>query len=395
MKVLVICPGISGNNINMQPWVYIIEICKHLKNKGLLVEIATDKPLSKDSICGIKSSYIRSFSCFPFRPNKKLLSHITTINPDLLLWNTGYGSFLYSNLPGCKIPMVSIFTSPLYKFSTLLSLPINAYINEFEHVVTHLANTFISRLLRLKKINNFCLHITMNKTTKSNLLSLGIPEESIHTIPPGVGKEYLESSETLFTREDLGIDSNCFIVTYMGGPLLIRGIDLAVKGFSHFSKSFCKNAVLIILSRGKMRDSLRRLISNHEHIILIERLLTPEEISSYIKISNVVLLPFRIIPSDSPLAIYESLSLGIPVVGTYSQDILVGDTGLNVHIRERDITDALFKIYKDKLVVIKSSRNWETACHEVYGLLSDRFTLLEPDAANKNTTSNPLFTNKG
>jgi glycosyltransferase involved in cell wall biosynthesis len=83
-----------------------------------------------------------------------------------------------------------------------------------------------------------------------------------------------------------------------------------------------RNARLVVLARGASQqqcdDILNELRSTESdtNISIVGGWLTKEQVLSYIELSDVVTLPFVLVPSDIPVAVLEALARGKPVVAS-------------------------------------------------------------------------------
>jgi glycosyltransferase involved in cell wall biosynthesis len=152
------------------------------------------------------------------------------------------------------------------------------------------------------------LHSTIEKTCTSN------PE-----------------NECLPSRRSWGFRDNEFIVTYFGSPCTLRGTDTAILSMQKVV-SVRSNVKLLLLSRRKNTDALggnshlkneedylRKLIRQRgldANVKVSSGVMSRNQLNDLLLISNVIVLPFKIVFSEPPLSLLEAMNLGKAVVTT-------------------------------------------------------------------------------
>ena len=193
---------------------------------------------------------------------------------------------------------------------------------------------------------------------KKRLVEYGVHEEKIHVLPVGFDiKEFTSGldDEPNNVRGKLGLTTEDFVITYFGSPFTIRGTETLIRSV-YILKKRLKKLRCIILSRtdsflerkeNEYLSSLINRFSLSDVIHLITGVLSRDQVKKYISASDIVVLPFKIVQSEPPLSILESMALGKPVITTLTcglHELVTPDRGLLV--KPNDVKDLALAIYK-------------------------------------------------
>ena len=352
MRIAVVAHNYRIENLSLQPWRYLYEMVKGFVAFNCEVTVITDgyPQLPKSSfIENVPIVHLRHVKHFPPSNFDNVIKTVRSINPDIVLWLMGLTSFfqkrLYERL-GCNI--VALVGSPVYPAQELLmNLSITDAFRNVKQLMTPLAETFTSRCLIRDTFNLDSIKavVTMSQRNKENLRRIGVKSDKLITIPVGADPFFLRlpSSADVSKARDRasGGNNNCFLITFFGPPLTIRGIDTLLHAVKlAMEKSLTTRIRLLILSREQRREhvaSRRRLekLSTKfglNKIIRFEHgFLDRNEIKTYLAASDLLALPFKHVVSDVPLSIMEGMCLGKPVLSTSLDgipELLAGRRGL-------------------------------------------------------------------
>jgi glycosyltransferase involved in cell wall biosynthesis len=150
----------------------------------------------------------------------------------------------------------------------------------------------------------------------------GVNINKIRLLPVGIDNDHdkpIDNAAFSQVSDDLGKSEHESIFLYLGSLKPIRGFKALLDAFPDVVRRN-GNARLVILARGAeqeqcdaIMDELRRN-GTDTNISIIGGWLTKDQVLSYIELSDVVTLPFILVPSDIPVAVLESLARGRPVV---------------------------------------------------------------------------------
>ena len=322
-KIYVICLDFNKHNLIKQPWRYVFEISSYLTKNNFDLTILTNKnKLSNSSIInGIKIRYLNNiYSNFSF--TKELERIIIEEKPDILMPILGVSSFIRVKTK-LDVPIIGILTAPLYTLREVMNVGLRELLCHSGYLLTHLLGSLIPKIVIKNGSKKYDRIIVLSKRNETKLIAYGIPKEKIAIIPPGI--DNVPSSPLRFEDirqfKDKINPEQMPLILYFGSPLTLRGTDLLINSFSHINNILPSR--LLILSRldtpdlEKDEERLRKLIKRkrlENSVDIISRKLEKDELRKYILVADIICLPFKIVLSDFPLGILESMALGKLVI---------------------------------------------------------------------------------
>ncbi|MBC8312930.1 MAG: glycosyltransferase family 4 protein [Candidatus Cloacimonetes bacterium] len=214
--------------------------------------------------------------------------------------------------------------------------------------------------------------------------SLGIPEEKITVVA-----NYVNQDEFLKVKDNnkiLNKFKSKFIITYIGGFDIHRGIESVVKAMPEVIKE-CPDSKLILVGKGKNFKELIKLSQNLkvEKYISFEGWQPPYNLPSYIKASNVCLIPhLKTVHTDNtiPHKLFHYMLLEKPVVATNCNPIerIVNETKCGLIYKSgdvKDFADKVIKLYKNEKLRKEMSENGKKAVVEKYNWENTSKNLIE------------------
>lgn len=172
-------------------------------------------------------------------------------------------------------------------------------------------NSNIFDCITVQSENNRCL-----------LEASGVNKGKIHLLPVGIDEEDVAPVDKVVLEQvanDLQKKESEVIFLYLGALRTIRGFDALIKAFPDVVRKN-SNARLVVLARGAtdercdvlMQELARKGLA--DSVSVVGGWLDRAQVWSYIELSDLVVLPFVLVPSDIPIAVLESLARGKPVV---------------------------------------------------------------------------------
>jgi glycosyltransferase involved in cell wall biosynthesis len=224
----------------------------------------------------------------------------------------------------------------------------------------------------------FTSGMTVNtRFTQERNIALGFPAERIVYVPNGVDRERfagVDPGRVHALRRELGLD-NKKVIAYVGSMSLANHpVDLLLEAFAIVRRR-CSNAVLILVGGGQDYDFLRRRADElglGEAAIFVGRV-KPEAMPYYLAMANVSVDPVRddlTARARSPLKVFESMALGVPVV--------TGDVGDRRNILDDGQAGMLVKAgdvhaLAEGIVTVLRDRNEAQAMREAALRLRERY----------------------
>ena len=331
-SVVLIAAGVTGRNLPLQPWRFLIESGRQLAVRGREVHLVSDgleQAGAQDELCDLPVWRLRSVSNPLWHPNRELYRLVEKLNPSTVLWHMGLTSLLHQRyaLPG-NVPIVGIFTSPIYRLSQLLQLGLPRLVAGYRLSAVHLLGALIPRRLlhHLLHGSNVRHMVVQSKTLARQLRRTGIWGGPIRVIQPGVDAVWHPQApeNVAAVRARLGYEPGDKVLVYFGSPAPLRGLHTLLRAFA-LARQDDNGLKLLVLSRRQVDElarqdaAFRRLLQNSavsHHVQVIGGFLPKERLVSYVAAADVVVLPFELVPSDAPLSLFETQALGKPIVTT-------------------------------------------------------------------------------
>lgn len=306
---------------------YTLNLAKNLSKYGNDISIITSKSASNYEIEGIKVYNI--VEKWGFSSLKAINDAIDSINPDIV--HVQYPSDEYGK---------SIFINVLP-----LLIKRKFKINVIETVHEYLSYTSKGKLRNLINYKSANKIIVVEKRY-INIMKSFIPKVSrkldIEYIPisSNIPRSKIDINDCIDIKNKLGI-FNSKIIVYFGFINELKGFEVLLRSIYELKKSI-NNIKLLVLSdldnTNEYHRSIKKLIDNlelNENIIITGFIQSAQEVSNYIKISDLSILPFKDGVSErngSFLAIYLQ---GIPIITT-TNDCIENSSGV-FYVRPNDI----------------------------------------------------------
>lgn len=320
MKICFICIDFEEKNLRKQPWVYIYQLCQDFLisgNEVIVVSNSVEGTIEKITIRHVNSVYsVLGLS-------QQTLTILEKEDPNFVFMVLGLTSFLRPLLR-IKRPLIGVLTSPIYRLKELRSIGFEEFIRHWRYLYIHIIGALIPKWMINQCMLNYDHIIVLSKENKKRLKNLSNVKK-ISVIRPKIDDIFLsppnlQNIQVLKSRENpIGIP----VVLYYTSPLTLRGTDTLIKAFSIVRKQMpCS---LIVLSRpdnDEMKNEIRLLESIakkegvSESVIFHHGTLSKQEIVDYLRIADIICLPFKIVISDVPISILEGMSLGKTIIST-------------------------------------------------------------------------------
>lgn len=321
-RIIFAASGFTTDNIRLQPWRYVFELAKH-KSKSSEVFVLTNGDTDQKKSTIDENLHIIETRFLSIRKQAKLKELILSINPSELWWSTTQRSVAYYPLLSqisCR--KFAFITCPIYRWSEL----IRATFSGVPHNQTRAlwSQRIVPRLLFTKFLNSKTINkVIVQSNNNNNILQrYGVYSTKTGVIPVGIediDSKPINQSDLKQIGDNLNKGDDEVVFLYLGALRPIRGFDALLKAFPTVTNKN-SNARLVVLARGATQeqcDSINNSLTktgNKKNITLVSGWLSKEQVLSYIELSDVVVLPFVLVPSDIPVAALEALARGKPIV---------------------------------------------------------------------------------
>ena len=343
--------GLTERNLQLQPWRYLLEVAHTLAKRGHEVCLLSDgwpHLPERAVLAGFPVTRLSNISDHPVRGNPILIRAVESLEPDLALWHLGSTSFLrLSTLRRLPIPVVGLFTSPLYRPGELFRLGIVRLLRGWRLTAVHLVGLLVPGLLMRRALHHDILIslVVECDTTRDRLIERGLPAGQVRVIRPGIDATWFEGvpspAERLEIRREMGYAPDDVVVAFFGPPTPLRGLPALLQAVAVVQK---EDPAIKLLALSRQRDG--ELAREQQAIeALVERLgagpwacietgfLPREHVIRTLAGCDLVALPFEVVPSDVPLSVLEAMALGLPVITTdvaCLPELVPDGTGLRV-----------------------------------------------------------------
>jgi glycosyltransferase involved in cell wall biosynthesis len=182
---------------------------------------------------------------------------------------------------------------------------------------------------------NACAVISLTRRMEKKLLEIH-PIENSHVLPNGIDLNKLETSNNnKVSRQQMNIPENVPLITFVGNLRPVKGVKYLIEALGMVLKK--NDARLLIIGDGPEREHLQ---SQTDQLGIREKVtfqgkISKEEIMSYLKISDLFVLPS--ISEGFPNVILEAMAAGLPIVSTNfegaSEIIRDGENGFMVPVK--------------------------------------------------------------
>lgn len=334
MKVAIISSGFESRSQRLQPIRSLLEMGQQMVNLGHHVILISDGATNLSAYSRLQELplyRVPSVRSIHGLQNGPLVATITRESPDVLFWHLGLSSFLHHQFPrGLWQPIIGVLTSPIHYPHEILRLSPGKLFSNLDLVANHLIGPAVPGNLVRQAFSKDGLRgmLTLSKTTRRHLIEKGAPADQIWVAPPGVDKVWLDNCISVADRQklrrQLGFSREDFVITYFGSPAPVRGLHTTLLAVQSAAQSYPEIKVLILSRRwadqwGRQTARLNQLIDGNdlrERVRVVDGFLEQSQLIQYLTSSDIVCLPFEIVPSDVPLSVLEAMALGKGVITT-------------------------------------------------------------------------------
>jgi glycosyltransferase involved in cell wall biosynthesis len=343
--------------------------------KGIKVTMLSDH-VNGQSTCekfeGIEIFHIDNLMWLPMVRRKKILKALEESKADVVLWcGKPLSSVALTRLGLTKRPLVWIVESGVHDLRCLLGLSWREISNKHHNrfLLNEILNTLFPRFLLRTAANSSTIKsiIVPSDYIKNWLLRVGVSPHKLVIIPSALDEYYLTfPSAPRTVNEVVSRSKEDFVIMYMGSPCTLRGSDIFVRSIRKILDRQNLNLKCFLLSRGSSGNDadhlqgeekyLEKLIDRlgvKDNVQIVSGLLSREKLVEFVQMSDVIVLPFKLLQSETPLSVLEAMSLGKVVVTTRIRTLgeIVGkDRGVLIEASDSDqLEEAILQIVNGKI----------------------------------------------
>jgi len=327
-----VCQRFTQGTVRQQPWHFVAQVARRLPSLGHHVVLVTDgggtSPVEEE-VAGIEVRRVPSVRRPTFLGNKTLDRVLASERPDVTIWNLGTTSLMHVGLRGAPGQQIGLFTSPLYRASAVLDPKLHHLRLEPEAMAMHGIPAVIPRRLLRWRLRSPAIrgYLVQSDQLRNEMVRTGVPADRVRAVGTGVEDVWRTSvpdGAAVSRRRQLGITDTEQVVSYLGSPALIRGPDTLIEAVAECRARLANLRLLLLLrchdggfvGQQRLLDDLITRRGLRDAVHTVSGLLPPSEVREWVAASDVVALPFKIVPSDAPVAPLEVIAAGCPLVTT-------------------------------------------------------------------------------
>lgn len=320
--VVFVANGFVKDNVRLQPWRYVYELAMHKAKTARVIVITEGATEALLTNWGVNLDVVET-NLLSIKRQSQLADYIDSLSANEVWWSTTPRTIAYRKvLKRLNCHKVAFITCPLYRWSELMraSMAGVPYVQSKALWSQRLIPRFIFRSMLNSHIFN---HVVVQSHNNYTILEQhGVKPDKLSILPVGIDVEDAEPIDESVTARITASYSKTegeTVFLYLGALRPIRGFDALLKAFPAVVKAN-PQARLLVLARGaddKKCANYRHQFEQQgiaENVSIIGGWLEKDEVRAYIELSDIVVLPFVLVPSDIPIAALEALARGKPVV---------------------------------------------------------------------------------
>ena len=325
LRILIICPNFNRTNMRKQPWRYAFELSRHLFKYVSEIRIMTNRNGASQRDFVVDDIYVHVLKQSNLRyPTENMITTILNACADVIYWFGNSVSGLYlKQFRQLGIPFVLHISAAPFSIKELLRLRYRKLWDcRIDLLSALVPMNWIVRLLNCEPLKAI---VVPSKAIGLRLISLGIHPNKVKFAPLSFCDWNVPSRTIPEARDLLGLHKEKFMMTYFGGSDTIRGTDIIIRASLSVRNDGETDLLTVMLLRRetKVADEdelyLQRLVERYnlaDKIQMVSKILSRDELALYLFASDLIVLPFKIVPGEPPLGVLEALSLEKPVVTT-------------------------------------------------------------------------------
>ena len=333
VRIIIICAGFVAETVNLQPWRHIFEIAKGIKSEENDVQILTNTTGHSPNfeyVGGLAVHRVDNLMRQIMFRQQGVSEILGSLRPDVIVWvGKPLSCLVLSRLIHFNTPIVWLLETGTTSMKSLASLSFTELTKGEHSLGNEFLNTVFPKRLLRRVANSPAIKevIVPSSFLKNWLHKNGVSESKITVIPSALEESFRSRALSVSNR---CFDKNSIIrIIYMGSPCSLRGPDVVIRSVRQLIDKTNLKVECIILSRRKLDNANKHLLIEEQKlrdlvgklglqdsIQIIPGLLSKDELIEHILGSDIVVFPFKVLQSEMPLAVLETMALGKVVIAT-------------------------------------------------------------------------------
>lgn len=311
MKVVFCVYGYSPEVERLQPWLTVHEVATVLIASGWEVHLITDVD-KRPTLAGIRHHYVRTMRPSNAQEVREVLDGIA---PDRVVVLTTPLNLMFSSwYRFVRCPLIAFLSYPFYTHAELgRALPHLCR----EDFVTYGRHALVPKFLwggTLRKY--FSVVIAQSERTASRVAQAAGPGIMAHGLRAGLDLNFWTPVPTGAPRKRSAVR-----FLYVGSARAIRGFDVLLDAFRRLKGH---EVELRVLARGSTptevselrRRADARVGGMRDRVEIVGGWMERERYREELRVADVAVLPFVLVPSELPVSVIECIACGTPVIAT-------------------------------------------------------------------------------
>jgi glycosyltransferase involved in cell wall biosynthesis len=256
-----------------------------------------------------------------------------SLHAEVLVWHVGRTSFLVPRylptVPKDVPPIIGIWTSPIYRPGELLRLGCGALCRTLRLSGAHLLGLLertrcIRGALEAGWLSGLVLEC---EHTRARLVALGVAKQHTQVVKPSIDplwfQAHLDPDGRRAVRRTMGFGDDDIVVGTLGPAEPLRGLPDLLSALARARAEWpCLRLLAFCRQQGSDRAGCRvsastySAASDEEWARFVSGWTEPNRLACSLAACDMIVLPFRLVPSDVPLSPLETMALGKPLIVT-------------------------------------------------------------------------------
>ena len=316
-RILIATFGLAAHNTRLMPWRTVLEVATGLRARGHNVRVLSisDKTNPPPFVDG------DSVVTLPRRRGQKMRRSLNawlgSENFDVVFLpvSCSANSLMRKLLKGIGDVRIGYLPGSIFDFKQLTRaigrMPFCA-------ILPYLAQSMFPGLLLAHALEALQLQGLITNSNYSTRRLARLTDIPVFTIPPG-----RDTVDDLLAPADGStvLQAQPPYLLFMGPPLPIRGVFVLLDAYLQIADHPDVPPLLCLFRADAHLDvsTLSTKIEkrwHHEKIRFVWKSLTPQDLQTHVQMAAAVIMPFLIVPSEIPLAIYEAAGMAKTVITT-------------------------------------------------------------------------------
>ena len=316
-RILIATYGLADHNTRLMPWRTVVEVAQGLRRRGheVLVLSITDRTDPPPPTAGGMVATLARQDIGKMR--QALAAALGTQPVDAVFVPVSWSGnrLMRRLLDGIGTTRIGYLPGSVFEFRHLLrvigKMPLRS-------LLPYLAQSLYPHSLLARALADLKLQALIANSDYSTRRLAAVTDIPVVTIAPGC--------DPVAARPDPGTDpaelhAPAPYFLFIGPPLAIRGIFILLDAYSRIADDPEVPPLLCLFRSDAHLDmaALRARIERrwtHAKIHFVWESLPPRALQAHIRKAVSIIMPFLVVPSEIPLAVYEAAGMGKTVITT-------------------------------------------------------------------------------